>query len=180
MCWLQAPGDQEVLNNSYADNGRWDSLSVHIKHRPIMAETSYGSLPGTRGDGWTTTTAAQINTRIAEGAIAVLFNQNNYSTTSITALNAQLNATMCSYSPTGSGISLWQQGGALSAAVPKIIRSGNAIICVNVGPEANIFSSAGKLVLHQKVPASGAINVSSLSKGVYLAKAGPALLKFVR
>jgi hypothetical protein len=180
MCWLQAPGDQEVLNNSYANNGRWDSLSVHIKHRPIMAETSYGSLSGTRGDGWTTTTAAQINTRIAEGAIAVLFNQNNYSTTAITALNAQLNTTMCSYSPTGSGISLWQQGAGLTAVVPKIIRSGNAIICVDVGPEANIFSSAGKLVLRQKIPAGGVIDVSSLSKGVYLAKAGTALLKFVR
>jgi hypothetical protein len=49
-----------------------------------------------------------------------------------------------------------------------------------VGPEANIFSSSGKLVLRQKIPAGGVIDVSSLSKGVYLAKAGTALLKFVR
>jgi hypothetical protein len=87
---------------------------------------------------------------------------------------------MCSYSPTGSGISLGRQGSAFAAVVPKIIRSGNTIICVNVGTEANIFSAAGKLVLCQKVPANGVIDVSLLSKGVYLAKAGTALLKFVR
>ncbi len=180
MCWLQAPGDQEVLNNSYANNGRWDSLSVHLKHRPIMAETSYGSLSGSRGDGWTTTTAAQINTRIAEGAIAVLFNQNNYSTSAITTLNPQLNKTMCSYSPSGSGVSPWQYNNVLAASAPRIFRSGNTLIYANTGTEAYIFSMIGQQVMHQRVSGKGLVDISALPKGIYFAKAGKAMLKFVR
>jgi hypothetical protein len=180
MCWLQAPGDQEVLNNSYANNGRWDSLSVHLKHRPIMAETSYGSLSGTRGDGWTTTTAAQINTRIAEGAIAVLFNQNNYSTSAITTLNSQLNATMCKYSPTGSGVSLWPHYGLSAMSAPKIIRSGNSLIYSNAGAELNIFSLTGKQVMRQTTPGINTFDISALPNGVYFAGSGKAMLKFIR
>ena len=180
MCWLQAPGDQEVLNNSYANNGRWDSLSVHIKHRPIMAETSYGSLSGTRGDGWTTTTAAQINTRIAEGAIAVLFNQNNYSTSAITTLNSQLNATMCKYSPTGSGVSLWQYSGLSAMSAPRIIRSGNSLMCNDAGAVITIFSITGKRVMRQTVPISNVFDISTLPNGVYFARSGRAMLKFIR
>ena len=180
MCWLQAPGDQEVLNNSYANNGRWDSLSVHIKHRPIMAETSYVSLSGARGDGWTTATAAQINTRIAEGAIAVLFNQNNYSTSAITTLNSQLNTTMCTYSPNGSGISSWRQNTAMAPLAPRIIRSGNALICSNTGGEAYIFSILGQQMMHQQISGVGLLDISVLPKGIYFAKTGKAMLKFVR
>lgn len=179
-CWLQAPGDQEVLNNSYANNGRWDSLSVHIKHRPIMAETSYGSLSGTRGDGWTTTTAAQINTRIAEGAIAVLFNQNNYSTSAITTLNSQLNKTMCSYSPSGTIVLPWQLSNALAVSAPRIVRAGNMLMAVNADGAMNIFSLTGKQVMRQKVPGTGSLDISALPSGVYFARAGKASLKFIR
>ncbi len=181
-CWMQAPGDQEVLNNSYANNGRWDSLSVHLNHRPIMAETSYGSLSGTRGDGWTTTTAAQINTRISEGAISVLFNENNYSTSAITTLNPQLNKTMCTHTPSGVAVmspSL-QELFFSSANVAKIIQFGNVLNCSNVSGEVNIVTLTGQKVMHQSISRIGVINISSLPKGVYFAKTDRTMLKFVR
>jgi hypothetical protein len=186
MVWLQAPGDSEVLNNSYAKTGRWDSLAKYCNHRPIMAETSYGSLAGSRGNGWTTATATQINKRISEGAIAVHFNSgSSYSTSDITTLSSQLNSTKCTYD--ASTMTAYGNQGSPSWSyyyaymdIPKIFKIGNTLKCWNVGNEVNIISVTGQKISDLPIPRSGFVDIASLPRGVYFARTPRTTIKFVR
>jgi hypothetical protein len=93
MVWVQGYGDQDKLPNSTASNETFTWL--HTKTgRPIMAETSFQGSNASTPDHWTTTTAANINARIASGVIGALSYAPpaNYQTT-IGTLNPQLNAT---------------------------------------------------------------------------------------
>jgi hypothetical protein len=141
-----------------------------------MAETSYGN-----PDRWTTTTAANINARIAEGAIAVHFNSSGYSTSAISTMIPQLNATMASYTPPGADkVQPQLQGSHAAVDAPKIIRSGNSVICSDAGTGISIFSLTGKQVMRQTVSGINPVNISNLPNGVYFARSGKAMLKFIR
>ena len=94
LIWVQGAGDTDAFPNSGSYNATtanyaWLHSNTGLK---IMAETSYQS--SSSGDRWSTTTAANINARIANGVIGVLVNQppSNYQS-AFTALNSSLNST---------------------------------------------------------------------------------------
>ena len=94
LIWVQGPGDSDTLTNSGTYNAttanyKWLHSTTGLK---IMAETSFAG-SGT-ADRWSTTTAANINARIANGVIGVHVNSpaSNY-TTAFGALNASLSPT---------------------------------------------------------------------------------------
>jgi hypothetical protein len=90
MVWVQGYGDSGVLPNSFDTDGTYDWL--HKKTgRTIMAETSFAGAG--QADRWTTTTASNINQRIASGVIGVLVTNpaGNYQSVMGT-LNPQLSA----------------------------------------------------------------------------------------
>ena len=93
MVWVQGYGDANKLPNSYDTNATYDWL--HTKtNRTIMAETSFQTGNVNTPDRWSTTSAANINARIASGVIGTLIDTPpaNLQTT-IGTLNPQLNAT---------------------------------------------------------------------------------------
>lgn len=61
-----------------------------------------------------------------------------------------------------------------------VIRSGNTLIFGNTGNEVRIISIKGAVVPSHRVGSSGSFDISALPSGVYLAKSGKAMLKFVR
>jgi hypothetical protein len=63
---------------------------------------------------------------------------------------------------------------------PRITRSGSTLLFSNTGNMARIFAMNGSLVAKRHLDAAGILNVSVLPRGVYLAKSGKAMLKFVR
>jgi hypothetical protein len=94
LIWVQGPGDTDVLVNSGSYNAATANFAwLHsYTGKKIMAETSYQS--SSSGDRWSTTTAANINARIANGVIGVLVNQppSNYQS-AFTTLGSSLNST---------------------------------------------------------------------------------------
>jgi hypothetical protein len=94
LVWVQGPGDTDAFVNA----GTYNAASANYAWlrqktgRKIMAETSFAG-PGVN-DRWTTTSAANINGRIASGVIGVLVNSpgSNYQST-IQSLGAGLNGT---------------------------------------------------------------------------------------
>lgn len=94
LIWVQGAGDAAALPNSGSYNATtanyaWLHNSTGLK---IMAETSYAGSGA--NDRWSTTTAANINARIANGVIGVLVNSppSNYQT-AFAALNPSLSST---------------------------------------------------------------------------------------
>jgi hypothetical protein len=94
LIWVQGAGDTDAFPNSGTYNATTANYAWLHNHTglKIMAETSYQS--SSSGDRWSTTTAANINARIANGVIGVLVSQppSNYQT-AFTALNSSLNST---------------------------------------------------------------------------------------
>jgi hypothetical protein len=94
LIWVQGAGDTDVFVNSGTYNATTANYAwLHgYTGKQIMAETSYQS--SSSGDRWSTTTAANINARIANGVIGVLVNRppSNYQT-AFTALNPSLGST---------------------------------------------------------------------------------------
>ncbi len=94
LIWVQGAGDTDAFPNSGSYNATTANFAWLHNHTglKIMAETSYQS--SSSGDRWSTTTAANINARIANGVIGVLVNQppSNYQS-AFTALNSNLNST---------------------------------------------------------------------------------------
>jgi hypothetical protein len=169
IVWLQGPGDDNVLNNSWAKTGCYDSLYKYAKYRPMMAETSYGT-----PDRWTTTSVDNINARIAQGVFAVHFNfrpsSNDLST--IRDYRPQLNTTCIE-------VDVQRQNNEV-LAVQGIVRSGNVLRYAPSSGKLQIISITGQQVMHQAISGPGSIDISALPSGVYLAKTNRDLLKFVR
>jgi hypothetical protein len=92
LIWVQGAGDTDVFVNSGAYNATTANYAWLHNHTglKIMAETSFTS----GADRWSTTTAANINARIANGVIGVLVSTpaSNYQT-AFTALNSSLSST---------------------------------------------------------------------------------------
>lgn len=169
IVWLQGPGDSNVLNNSWAPTGCYDSLSKYSNYRPMMAETSYGT-----PDRWTTTSVENINARIAQGVFAVHFNtrpsSNDLST--IDRYRPQLNSTCTS-------VPVRRQNDEVLLA-QEIVRTGNVLRYGTSHGRLCIISISGQQVLHQAASGHGRIDISVLPPGVYFARTGRTLLKFVR
>jgi hypothetical protein len=74
LIWVQGPGDSDTLTNS----GTYNATTANYKWLhgttglPILAETSFAGSGAP--DRWSTTTAANINARIANGVIGVHVN----------------------------------------------------------------------------------------------------------
>jgi hypothetical protein len=83
LVWVQGPGNSDVFLNSGSYNATTANYAwLHqFTGKNIMAETSYAG--SGVDDRWTTTTAANIDARIANGVIAVLVNSppSTYQTT---------------------------------------------------------------------------------------------------
>ncbi|MBN1130579.1 MAG: T9SS type A sorting domain-containing protein [Chitinispirillaceae bacterium] len=63
---------------------------------------------------------------------------------------------------------------------PRINRSGTTLSFANAGSTIRIFAMNGSLIAERTIGSSGTFDVSALPTGVYLAKTGKAMLKFVR
>jgi hypothetical protein len=74
LIWVQGPGDSDTLTNSGTYNANTANYSwLHsFTGKKIMAETSFAG--NGAADRWSTTTAANVNARIANGVIAVHVN----------------------------------------------------------------------------------------------------------
>ena len=171
VVWLQGPGDSNVLNNSWAKTGCYDSLRKYVNRRPMMAETSYGT-----PDRWTTTTVANINKRIAQGVIAVHFNSTPTSNdiSKIASYRPQLSTTC-----TGAAAP-WRHYRASASAPQWIVRYGNALRYMNGRDKISIISMTGQKVMHQTINEAGIIDISALPAGVYFAETGKYMIKFIR
>ncbi len=94
LIWVQGPGDSDTLTNSGTYNATTANYNwLHtFTGKKIMAETSFAGSGA--DDRWSTTTAANINARIANGVIGVLVNNpaSNYQS-ALTSLNSGLNST---------------------------------------------------------------------------------------
>ncbi|MBN1307453.1 MAG: T9SS type A sorting domain-containing protein [Chitinispirillaceae bacterium] len=169
IVWLQGPGDNNVLNNSWAKTGCYDSLSKYANRRKMMAETSYGT-----PDRWTTTTVDNINARIAQGVIAVHFN---------TTPSSSNISTIASYRPqlksTCTGVASARRHNGESAA-RRIVRYGNAIKFTNAGGTLCIISMTGQQVMQRATAETGSMDISALPVGVYFIKTGSTMAKFMR
>lgn len=93
LVWVQGAGDTGAFVNSGSYNAATANYAWLYQKAgaPIMAETSYAS--SGQPDRWSTTTADNINARIAEGVIAVLVNNPGADyLSSVQQLTPQLNA----------------------------------------------------------------------------------------
>ncbi len=95
LIWVQGPGDSDTLTNSGTYNVNTANYSwLHtFTGKKIMAETSF---PGSgAADRWSTTSAANINARIANGVIGVHVNSpaSNYTAAFATLNSAGLSST---------------------------------------------------------------------------------------
>ncbi len=94
LIWVQGPGDSDTLTNSGTYNATTANYNwLHtFTGKKIMVETSFAGSGA--ADRWSTTTAANINARIANGVIGVHVNSpaSNYQT-AFTALNPGLSST---------------------------------------------------------------------------------------
>ncbi len=91
LVWVQGAGDTGTFVNSGSYNAETANYAWLYKKAgaPIMAETSYAS--SDQSDRWSTTSADNINARIAQGVIAVLVNNPGSSyQASIQGLSPQL------------------------------------------------------------------------------------------
>ncbi len=95
LIWVQGPGDSDTLTNSGTYNVTTANYNwLHtFTGKKIMAETSFAG-SGT-ADRWSTTTAANIDARIANGVIGVHVNNpaSNYQTAFTALNNAGLSST---------------------------------------------------------------------------------------
>lgn len=92
LVWVQGAGDTETFVNSGSTNAATANFAWLFQKAgtPIMAETSYAAF--NQPDRWSTTSAANINARIAQGVIAVLVNHPNADYQAhIERLNGKLN-----------------------------------------------------------------------------------------
>ena len=169
IVWLQGPGDDNVLNNSWAETGRYDSLAKYSGYRPMMAETSYG-----RPDRWTTTTVENINARIAQGVFAVHFNSRPTSgeLSTISRYRPQLNST-CQVIPVRSRYEKVPEGRG-------IVRSGPMLRYTTGSGTLRIVSITGRQMMRREISGEGCVDISALPAGVYFAGIGTELLKFIR
>jgi hypothetical protein len=65
-------------------------------------------------------------------------------------------------------------------SAPSITRSGAMLSFSNAGDRASIIALNGARLFTRSLSANGSLDISALPRGVYLAKTGKAMLKFVR